>query len=278
MDLKSCTLIGSDKGGVGKSMLAHLVIQAHDVAAGDVPGAQRIKVIEVDHQKRLSSLLGEKRVDVSLPASPSIEQAMSSRWSHESFYNPVYSAWASGDSITDLGANASSSLFDWARHNDIATFARDDGIAFRFVAVATPDDLALRSARAALAGAREAFGGELFLALNDPNGGEDGYAPYEGSEVYRGLLADVVSMGARVIQIPYCDCMLYAYAKARGYTVLDLLRNRDGVLSTIRAAANLDETTERFQVRRFTNWVRAVQTSISPIFEPAGFSKRASAA
>jgi hypothetical protein len=270
MNLKAATIIGSDKGGVGKSLLANLLVQAHDVARADVPDAPRINVVEVDHQRRLSGLLGEERISVSLPATASIAESAANRWHNESRFNSCYSVWSSGDSITDLGANTTTSLMDWARHNSVRDFAREDGVAFRFVAVATPDDLAIRSAQAALRDARDALGGELFLVLNDTAGGEQGYLPYENGRDLPALLDDARGWGAKVIRIPYCDCMLFAYARARGYTVVDFLRNKDNVLSEIRREANLDPTTERFQLRRFTAWVSAVQTAMDALFSRPG--------
>jgi len=159
---------------------------------------------------------------------------------------------------------------DWARHISVRDFAREDGVAFRFVAVATPDDLAIRSAQAALRDARDALGGELFLVLNDTAGGEQGYLPYENGRDLPALLDDARAWGAKVIRIPYCDCMLFAYARARGYTVVDFLRNKDNVLSEIRREANLDPTTERFQLRRFTAWVSTVQTAMDALFSRPG--------
>jgi hypothetical protein len=265
MNLRACTIIGSDKGGVGKSLISNLVIQAHDIARAEIPDAPRLNVVEVDHQRRLTGLLGEDRIALSLPATPSISDN-ANRWHHESRFNGAYSIWASGDSVTDLGANTTTGLMDWARHNSVRDFARDDGVAFRFVAVATPDDLAIRSAQAALREAREVLGGELFLVLNDTNGGEQGYVPYESGPDLPSLLADAREWGATVIRIPYCDCMLFAYARARGYTVVDLLRNRGGVLAEIRREAKLDPTTERFQLRRFTAWVQQVQESMEALW------------
>lgn len=270
MNLRACTIIGSDKGGVGKSLLSNLLIQAHDIARSDAPDVPRIQVVEVDHQRRLSGLLGEERISVSLPASASIAESSANRWLNESRYNSAYSVWASGDSITDLGANTTTSLMDWARHNTVREFAREDGVAFRFVAVATPDDLAIRSAHAALRDARDALGGELFLVLNDTAGGEQGYLPYENGRDLPALLDDARAWGVKVIRLPYCDCMLFAYARARGYTVVDFLRNKDNVLSEIRREANLDPTTERFQLRRFTAWVGVVQNSMQNLFERPG--------
>jgi len=95
MNLKAATIIGSDKGGVGKSLLANLLVQAHDIARADAPDAPRINVVEVDHQRRLSGLLGEDRISVSLPASASIAESSANRWHTESRYNAPYSVWSS---------------------------------------------------------------------------------------------------------------------------------------------------------------------------------------
>src|SRR3546814_7591431 len=58
---KTATLIGSDKGGIGKSMIAMIMALAHDRAG------RPLKIIEIDHQAKLRSVLGD-RVDLSLKA------------------------------------------------------------------------------------------------------------------------------------------------------------------------------------------------------------------
>src|SRR3546814_7682169 len=49
---KTATLIGSDKGGIGKSMIAMIMALAHDRAG------RPLKIIEIDHQAKLRSVLG----------------------------------------------------------------------------------------------------------------------------------------------------------------------------------------------------------------------------
>src|SRR3546814_169544 len=146
-NLKTATLIGSDKGGIGKSMIAMIVALAHDRAG------RPLKIIEIDHQAKLRSVLGD-RVDLSLKAGADLADVAKDRHRAASFYDPIYELWSANDSLTDLGANASTSMFQWIRECDVPALAREEGIRFRFVAVTAPDDKAMKSAVAAIPAAQ----------------------------------------------------------------------------------------------------------------------------
>lgn len=261
MTPKVCTLIGSDKGGVGKSLLTQIFVLAHDHAGTP------LKLVEIDHQRKLTSLLG-RRVDLALDGSAGIDLTLRDRRAVESFFNPCYAVWSAGPSVTDLGANVTTPLLAWMKHNDIAGVAAEDGIDFRFVAVASPDDQSLRSALSALEEARRVLGPDasLFLVLND-TGGVAGFAPYHGLDLWKRVVALPHSHGVAIIELPFCDSAVMEWGRAQGKTVLDLLQDVDGTIKTIAADAGLDRLALRVHVRRFTEWVRAIQSAMGPLFD-----------
>lgn len=261
---KTSTLIGSDKGGVGKSLIGQFMVNAHDRTANP------LNVIEVDHQRKLTSVFGS-RVDLSLAAGPSIAQVAKDRRAAERFLNPIYDLWNAGDSLTDLGANVTTPLFDWMESCDIQTLAAEDDIHFRFVAVTNPDDQGLRSAATALEQARRVLGSDalLFLALNDTLG-TTGFVPYRQTDAWRRCLALERSHGVKVLSIPFCDSLLMEYGRARGATILDLIDPAKGIVDEIQAEAKLGRIERHAAMRQLLAWISAVQDAIAPLFEHPG--------
>lgn len=260
MNNKTCTLIGSDKGGVGKSLIAQIMVIAHDQAA------RGLRVVEIDHQRKLTHVFGD-RVDLSLAAGAGVGALTANHRAGETFFNDAYGHWAAGDSLTDLGANVTTPLLEWFRHCDVATLANEDSIGFRFVAVASPDDQAIRSAVAALEQARRALGvdAELFLLLNDITGGA-GFSPYSTTEVWRQAMAMQTTHGVRVINVPHCNSAIMDWSRAWGLTILDVLNPKSEALDRISVAASFDRIQRHHQVRVFLDWVRAVQDAMHPLF------------
>lgn len=269
------TLIGSDKGGVGKSLIAQLVVHAFDKVG------HPLSVIEIDHQRKLTSVLGEARVSLSRDASPALSVTQRDRRATEEFFNPVYEQWCLGDSLTDLGANVTTSLMEWARANDIQGHVASDGLHFRFVAMTAPDDQAIRSAIKAVQEARRALGAnaEIFIALNDSGIGSAGFRPFEGTNDWRTLMSLTASHGAQIMNIPLCDSQILEYGRAQGFTVLDILTN-ESIVNEIQSVAKLDRLSLRTHCRRFAQWIHDVQAAISPLLEtmPAPEARRRMAA
>ena len=262
---KTCTIIGSDKGGVGKSLIAQLVVMAYD------QGKRPLSVIEVDNQRKLTATLAN-RVNLSLDAGPTIAATSRSKLASEGFLNGAYEAWTERDSLTDLGANVTTLMMEWARVNEATELAVEDGIHFRFVAVTSPDDQAIRSASAAVEIARRSLGAdaEIFVVLNDAAGGA-GFKPYENTKDWRHLQNLRHTHGAIFIEVPFCDSVIMEYARALGYTVQDVFQDRDGAFERIRVQAGLDRLTVRVHVRKLTDWLRTLQLSLQPLFVPYGY-------
>lgn len=264
----TATLIGSDKGGIGKSMIALILALAHDRA--DRP----LKIMEIDHQAKLRSVLGD-RVDLSLKAGADLAEVAKDRHRAASFYDPIYELWAADDSLTDLGANASTSLFQWMRECDVATLAAEDGIRFRFVAVTAPDDQAMKSAVSAIKDAMETLpaGSEILLVRNDIHG-EAGFAPYKGTDPAEQLEAMQRDGKITVIDVPYCDSLLMEYGKAHRMSPLAVLDQADEVAKKM----ELGRVAASMQKRKLVNWLFNVQTAMAPMFLPAGEAAKVEAA
>ena len=283
--LKLATLVGSDKGGVGKSLLSQIVIAAYDTAYED---AERLRVdterlsrplavIEIDNQRRLG-VLYKDRVNLGLDASLDIAALLRDKTISETYFNKIYDQWMGGDSLTDLGANVTSPIFDWARHNDVANFAHGDGIRFRFVSVTTPDDQALRSAFLALREARIALGKdtELFLALNDTVGAT-GYRYYEATESWKRIQHIADQGGVRVLLIPYCNSTLLEIGRARGYTIKDLLQDGHAIMTEAAVQQKIDRLSVHVHVKRFLDWASQVEKEMAPLFVRPKMTSQAAA-
>lgn len=255
-DQKVCTIIGSDKGGIGKSMVALIMTLVFDKAG--VP----LSVIEVDNQRKLTSALGSERVDLSLSAAPELGDVAGNRHAAESFYNGVYLEWLKGISVTDLGANVTTALMEWFKRCDIGELAAEDGIRFRFVSCASPDEQAIKSAFVALDTAAKALGpsAEYYLVLNDMFG-SNGFAPYEGNSSYRILMDLEEDRRINVIRIGYCDSLLFEHGKAMGLTPLQAINRCDEVA----AAAGLDVVSARVHKKKMMNWLRDTQQALTPL-------------
>ena len=261
---KTSIIIGGDKGGVGKSTAVAIVpILIYDNAGIDF-GA-----IEIDNQRKLTSVLGADRVNLSLAATADLGEVSRNRYAAESFYNPVYMEWAKRDTITDLGANVTTSLLSWFRQCDIGELAAEDGIDFRFVACASPDEQALKSAVSAVRDALSTFGpaAEYYVVLNDLSGSA-GFKPYESNPAFQEILSLASERKISILTIPYCDSLLLDQGKAAGLNPLQIVHNAE----MLAERAGLDHVGARVHKKRMMNWLRAVQASREPLLtvsEPA---------
>ncbi|MTH95363.1 hypothetical protein [Roseibium sp. RKSG952] len=253
---KICTIIGSDKGGVGKSLVAQLLTLIFRFSEVD------LRVVEIDNQRKLTGILGEDKVNLSLSAMPQFERGSRDRHHFESFYNPVYTEWSKGFSLTDLGANVTTSLLDWFTYCDIGELAVEDGIRFRFVACATPDEQAIQSAIESAENAKKAFGSlaEVFIVLNDSSGNL-GFAPYENGDAMRGLHQQEQSGAVKVIRLPFCDSLLFEYGRAEKMSPIQITAQADDIA----ARAGLDEVSKRIHRKKLVKWCVAAQERLEPL-------------
>lgn len=253
---KFCTLIGSNKGGVGKSMISMIKTLVFEKAG------YPLQVIEIDHQKRLSTLVGGDSVHKSIAAGVDFEALARDRHASEKFYNAVYREWMQRDSLTDLGANVTTPLLSWIKTNMITTLAAEDQIEFRFVAVASPDDEALRSAVSAIEHARDVLGpmAEYYVVLNDISGSY-GFTPYRNDASMLALL-DLEAKGQlSILRVAYCDSILFELGRGQGINARRALDEAE----KIAAAEGLDGVTTRIHKMKLTQWLRDTQAVLRPI-------------
>ena len=266
---KTCTLIGSNKGGIGKSFVSTTYIAAHDAAARKAAesGVERqpLVVIEIDNEAKLYATMKE-RVNFSLRAAPDLAAVSRDRRAVERYFNPVFQWWNVGNSLTDLGANVTSPLFDWMRQTAVAEMAVERNIHFRFLAIAIPDAQSLKSARQAIELAVDTLGDNVtpVLIFNDLWGLDcaSGFTPYQDNP-------DLLELGAYQrdgrllrIDIPYCHSQLMEYGRARNLSVLDVWHREEHIAREL----GLDELAQRTEKKRLVNWLLEVQLGLAPLF------------
>ncbi|MCV9963748.1 hypothetical protein OIU34_17880 [Pararhizobium sp. BT-229] len=260
---KTCTIVGSNKGGVGKSMISLMQTMIYDNAG------YPLRLVEIDNERKLSALLGS-RVDLPLNAFVRISETSRDRHAAESYYNKVYGMMTEADSLIDFGANVTTTFFEWFEQCEMGHFSAEDNIAFRFVACASPDEQAIASALSAVAAAEKALGptAEYFVVLNDIYG-QSGFAPYSENEQYRRVL-DLEQQGkVKVIRIDYCDSLLFEHGKAMHLTPVDIIKRADEVAAKV----GLDPIATRVHRLKLMRWLGATQEAMNPLlmvynFEP----------
>lgn len=255
---KTSTIIGSNKGGVGKTMVSLLLSLIYRKAG------YPLKLVEIDNEQKLSAMLGGDGNILSIPATQDVERIANDRFAAESHFNPVFEAWMECDSLADLGANMTEALFSWFRYCHIDELAIDENINFRFVACASPDAQALRSALDSLKTARETIGKDaaLFVVLNDISGGA-GFTPYETHSAYVELMTMEREQGLRVIRIPYCASQLSEFGRAMNLNPLQIIEKLDVVAEK----AKLDRVGTAVHKKKLMKWMEEAAVALTPLLE-----------
>ncbi|MGH0003729.1 hypothetical protein ACQU0X_26940 [Pseudovibrio ascidiaceicola] len=250
------TWIGGDRGGIGKSTVTQVIYLAHEFSG--VP----CDLTEIDNQKTLTNIMGPERVSTSLPATPNVTEASQNRYHLSSLYNEAYARWAGGDSVTDLGANVTTMLFDWMNYGGVAELAKEDNIRFQFVACASPDYQAIISAHDAIVQAKKTLGDlvKLFVVFNDITG-ENGFKPYQFDPVYMSILKMQDHGELKAIYLPYCDSCLLEQGRSKRY---DLKRIKESASELVREAG-IDALSGRMHKHRYILWLSDVQSALDPI-------------
>lgn len=266
---KTCTLIGSNKGGIGKSFIATLYIAAHGqirqsmLKAGEE--SEALVVIEIDNEAKLHATMKE-RVNFSLRAAPDLSSIARDRRAMERYFNPVFQWWCVGDSLTDLGANVTTPIFDWMRTTAVPELAAERNIHFRFLAVAIPDAQSLRSARQAVEMVIDTLGSQVtpVLVFNDMWGIDysSGFTPYQDNPDL--LELENFRREGRILRVdvPFCDCQLMEYGRAHNLSILDVWQREEHIAREL----GLDPLAQRTERRRLLNWLCEVQNGFAPLF------------
>lgn len=259
---KTCTIVGSNKGGVGKSMVSMMQAMIYDKAP------YPLKIVEIDNERKLSALLGD-RVDLPLNAFVRISDTVRDRHAAEGYYNQVYGMMTEADSLIDFGANVTTPFFEWFTQCEMGYFAAEDNISFRFVACASPDEQAISAALTAVAAAEKALGptAQYFIVLNDIYG-QSGFAPYSDNEQYRRVLDLEESGRLKVIRIDYCDSLLFEHGKAMHMTPVQIVDRSE----EIAAKVGLDQIATRVHRLKLMRWLTATQEAMMPLLMVYNFT------
>lgn len=153
----------NNKGGVGKTTVAHYVTMAHDLAG--LP----IDIIEVDEATRLSEIY-PKRV-TNLPISPSMADLMSNGEAAIDNFMPLHQALRNDKTtLIDLGASATKGFLETA---DLGGLGEEIGGGHNLVVfiVTTTDQSALASAHEIYSKTRRIFPfARVGLVFNEKDG------------------------------------------------------------------------------------------------------------
>ncbi|MFC6047895.1 hypothetical protein ACFPYM_08615, partial [Methylobacterium hispanicum] len=266
---KICTLIGSNKGGIGKSFIATLYISAHGQVRQSMQkvGEQMdpLVVIEIDNEAKLHATMKE-RVNFSLRAAPDLSSISRDRRAMERYFNPVFQWWCVGDSLTDLGANVTTPVLDWMRTTAVPELAAERNIHFRFLAVAIPDAQSLRSARQAVETVMDTLGNRVtpVLVFNDMWGIDhaSGFTPYQDNPDL--LELETYRREGRMLRVdvPFCDSQLMEYGRAHNLSVLDVWQREAHIAREL----GLDDLSQRTEKHRLLKWLCEVQHGFGPLF------------
>lgn len=256
VQMKVCTIIGSDKGGVGKSEIASLLYSAMKRTS------EKPLLVEIDHQAKLKHSALADDVTLSIKASANLSSISRDRYAAKCHFDDVYQVWSTDNSITDLGANVTTSLFDWIADGDIATLAGQDGIRFRFVAVASPDAQSIRSACEALVlAANRLPNAELYMVKNDIVG-EAGFTPFHRTKLWTFMAQILERVNAQVIEVPYCDSKYAEFGRARNKTP-DYIFDH---LSQVEPLVDLTRLERAMHRRKLVQWLHEIQTALAPLY------------
>lgn len=212
---KTMTVVGSDKGGVGKTEVSIQIALAHQSEG------MNLSLGEIDVAQRLSATLGSDAVEVSLKTSADIGEQLRDRNAVIKMLNPIYGLASHERSLVDLGAGVPTHFFDWIQWSDIVTMAEEDGVHFRFVGVSNPESGAMVAAYNYLSKAYALFGksAEYFLVLNDLQGSARGFGYFQGTTIWQQINRMKAEDGLTLIEIGHLQCDLAAFGQSRGKSV-----------------------------------------------------------
>ena len=258
---KMCTIVGSNKGGVGKSMISLMQAMIYDNAK------YPLSIIEIDNEKKLSALLGD-RVNLSLEPFVKISDSTRNRHAAESHYNRAYNLMAKSDSLLDFGANVTTPFFEWFEQSEMGHFSSEDNIFYRFVACASPDEQAISAAISSIETAKKSLGptAEYYVVLNDING-QSGFTPYEDNPEYLKVLEMDKKGEIQIVRVNYCDSLIFEHGKAMKMTPVEIVQKSNEVSEH----AGLDTITARVHVRKLMTWLMDTQNAMSPILQVYDF-------
>lgn len=245
----------TDKGGVGKTMIAAMIAEVCQLAGVD-DTASGMALAEADHEGRLGDILGSQRMALRLGAAPDQSEIEQDRRVGERFFNPVYLLAADHDrnTLLDLGGNATTAYLQWALSLDIAGECREDHVTPLGIVIVTPDAAALQSGARAIEQFRHVFGdtGLVTLVENDLTG--EGFDALDRHPVGKRLQGQCDTR----VRVPGLDGHIAAEGRRTNRTPWHLIEHA----RTIGEQAGLDRLAIKAERRRLTEWLAHVQDSL----------------
>lgn len=116
-------VVGGDRGGSGKSTVAHLLALRLEMAGTNA------RLIEVDAEERLGKVFGPERVTSKVIAQAELVQIMEDPSLAFRLWEEIGEMLESGeDVVLDLGGNLSVAFADWARQAGVAYIGQGEGM------------------------------------------------------------------------------------------------------------------------------------------------------
>ncbi|WP_310622392.1 nucleotide-binding protein [Flexibacterium corallicola] len=253
------TIIGSDKGGVGKSTIAELLANAFD------RNNVRLQIVEIDRQRKLSAALGQQRINLSMDPTPKFGTPESL----EQYFNPVFKHWSLASSLTDLGANVTSPILNWIEHFDLDDFAQEVGISFRFAACTTPDDQAINSALEAYKSAKRALGknANYFVILNHTDSNSS-YEPFKKNVDLVELNRLAEENELRLLKLPYCRSSLFRMCSSEQISLFKLIdKYKKSTASELAKELDMEPLLLFQNLKLLLKWLTETQNAIAPLLD-----------
>ena len=160
--VKQVFIVGSDKGGVGKTEIAlQLIFRLRE--EGRKPA-----IAEVDSVQRLSMILRDQ-VDVSIRVKPEMLAELEEGGDAAMFFRPLLSVIAEDTehdcAVIDLGATISGQFLSWLEAQEVIEIIRDFDFRPVFVGVSAPEAASLSGALRYLSAAQKVAEEEADYAL-----------------------------------------------------------------------------------------------------------------
>lgn len=202
-------ILANDKGGVGKSLVAHFCVSAFDAAGEDV------RVVEFDRQPKLMGAFGSDRV-ISQSLGPQMHAQMADFASVASFWDPMV-RWLQVKKplVADFGAQAWGYFSEWAEASQLDSLFNGRGTAV--LVPVTADLEAIKSARRVLDGCgRHMPKAKVVLLISDKDGA---VRSLEGLPEFDELIARFRELGMPARVLPVLRAEAWPALAARGWTL-----------------------------------------------------------
>ena len=273
----------SSKGGTGKTLTSlSTILTLRDI----MENRNDLMLAEVDTVKKLSIILGEGDVDISLKVDANLLKQLSDPLSAEKYFARLSALFESNVSLVDLGANLAEPFLNWFCSDEVVELIKDEGITPVFLAVSSPDFTALTSANDALINAYETFKDNAFYVFVENNSTGSGFNIFEPNDTYQTIKSNLENLGGVTLSIPHAPATtLINYGTQKSlslyetYTIAELLAQTISQKGDYTSHEGLNEMAERLglnametraekritlktEIKVLANWIREVRENI----------------